>query len=326
MSIKVIEHNYQTLVSSLGLGSIISLEVIQPLWSNCGYLVRVYFQDKSIIIKHIDIPEQVENAKGWCSEVAYQRKLRSYHVELCWYTSFAKHNIARVPQPLMAINNSPCLILVMEDLKSSGFTHIIESAQEVHLQSCLQWLASFHAQHMQSTYEGLWDNGTYWHLKTRQDELQALIDPALKEMAGTIDSILTRAPFPTLVHGDSKLANFCFTADGKLAAAVDFQYVGHGCAMKDLVLFMSSAVAPNQCAQMESWILNQYFSCLRNSLEQFQPHLSPAEVEAAWRPLFPVAWADFQRFIKGWSPSHWKINDYSENLTKTALKYIKENY
>lgn len=325
MNIKVSEHNYQILVSSLGLGHIVSLEVIQPLWSNCGYLVRVYCQSKSLIIKHIELPKQIKNAKGWSSRAAYQRKLRSYHVEMRWYTSFAKNNIARVPQTLMAIDNSPSLMLVMEDLQSSGFTQTIESAQKVHLQSCLKWLASFHAQHIQNTYKGLWENGTYWHLATRRDELKALDDPALKKMAGTIDSILTRAPFPTLVHGDAKLANFCFTADGKLAAAVDFQYVGRGCAMKDIVLFMSSAVAPNQCVQMEPWILNQYFSYLKKSLEQFQPHLSPADVEAAWRPLFPVAWADFQRFIKGWCPSHWKINDYTESLTKMALKYIEDN-
>ncbi|MEH6453948.1 MAG: choline kinase, partial [Psychromonas sp.] len=38
-----------------------------------------------------------------------------------------------------------------------------------------------------------------------------------------------------------------------------------------------------------------------------------------WRPLYAIAWADFQRFIKGWSPQHWKITPYTEQLKQQAL-------
>ena len=34
----------------------------------------------------------------------------------------------------------------------------------------------------------------------------------------------------------------------------------------------------------------------------------------------PFAWADFHRFLKGWSPSHWKINDYSERITRGVIE------
>jgi hypothetical protein len=35
-----------------------------------------------------------------------------------------------------------------------------------------------------------------------------------------------------------------------------------------------------------------------------------------------VAWADFQRFIKGWSVEHFKINSYTETLTEQAIKQL----
>ncbi|EQM44960.1 hypothetical protein D042_4748 [Vibrio parahaemolyticus NIHCB0757] len=56
----------------------------------------------------------------------------------------------------------------------------------------------------------------------------------------------------------------------------------------------------------------------------YQPNLDPDEVEHEWRPLFAVAWADFQRFVKGWSPDHWKINPYTEALTRRALAYLRK--
>ena len=89
--------------------------------------------------------------------------------------------------------------------------------------------------------------------------------------------------------------------------------------MKDVALFMSSAVLPEQCAEMETWVLDCYFGHLSAAIKQHQPNLDPQSVERAWRPLFALAWADFQRFVKGWSPEHWKINPYTEKLTEKAL-------
>jgi hypothetical protein len=93
--------------------------------------------------------------------------------------------------------------------------------------------------------------------------------------------------------------------------------------MKDVALFMSSAVEPEACSEMESWVLDIYFAELRHALQIYQPQLDAKAVEQEWRPLFPVAWADFQRFVKGWSPKHWKINPYTEALTSRAIAYLK---
>ena len=45
-------------------------------------------------------------------------------------------------------------------------------------------------------------------------------------------------------------------------------------------------------------------------------------VEADWRPLYPVAWTDFFRFLQGWSPGHWKIHRYSKRLTREVLESL----
>lgn len=313
-------YNYHPLCVELGYSSIQSVDVLQTLWGGYGELVRLYVDDTSVIVKHIQLPKPEHHPKGWNTDISHQRKLRSYKVELNWYQQAAQQCQAKVPQTLLVKQQGEALLLVMEDLSQIGFSEVIQQPNVSHLSACLSWLAHFHAQHIGHSGKGLWQEGTYWHLATRPDELNVLQDTELKKHADKINAVLNRAPYQTLVHGDAKLANFCFTPDGRHAAAVDFQYVGKGCAMKDVALFMSSAVPPSQCAQMETWLLDEYFTQLKLALADYQPHLSAQAVEAAWRPLFAVAWADFQRFVKGWSPDHWKINPYTEQLTQRGLR------
>ena len=53
------------------------------------------------------------------------------------------------------------------------------------------------------------------------------------------------------------------------------------------------------------------------------PGIDVAELEEEWRRLFAVAWADFHRFLMGWSPGHWKINSYSERLVERVIKDLQ---
>ena len=144
---------------------------------------------------------------------------------------------------------------------------------------------------MGDTPVGLWEQGTYWHLETRPDELEEMQDSPLKELASKIDIKLYQSSFKTIVHGDAKLANFCFTKDGVKAAAVDFQYVGGGCGMKDVAYFLGSCLSEEQCEDLEPRYLDYYFEQL--SIKLAGSKFLITEIESEWRMLFPFAWADF---------------------------------
>ena len=145
----------------------------------------------------------------------------------------------------------------------------------------------------------------------------------MRAQAAVIDKTLSDSPFQTFVHGDAKLANFCFTMDSSQVAAVDFQYVGGGCGMKDVAYFIGSCLPEEECESLVGVLLDYYFAELASALTQHDVVENPIDVEKHWRPLFEFAWADFQRFLKGWSPDHWKIHGYSEQVTRNVLDRLR---
>lgn len=323
----IIKLLYQNIGKELELGELISEEIIQTLWSGYGELVRLKFSNDSIIIKHINLPKPLEHPRGWNTDKSHQRKLHSYEVETNWYENFSGSidENCRIPKGLKTFQNENEWLIVMEDLAQAGFSYTTVDANENHLISCLKWLANFHAKYLNVRSDLLWETGTYWHLDTRPDELEKLEDEELKKCAKDIDKKLKSTKYQTIVHGDAKLANFCFNDKGTSCSAVDFQYVGHGCGMKDIAYFMSSAVEPEDCEDLEEWIKDIYFDELHKAIELYHPDIDPEDVEEEWRLLFCLSWADFQRFIKAWSPEHFKINSYSNSVTNRALRYLKAN-
>ncbi len=144
----------------------------------------------------------------------------------------------------------------------------------------------------------------------------------MKRCAASIDRTLNECPWQTLVHGDAKLANFCFSTDRSAVAAVDFQYVGGGCGMKDLAYLISSCLDEHDCEAYETALLDTYFDALTKALHRRNHAITHTDIDAiidCWRPLYPVAWTDFFRFLQGWSPNHWKIHAYSERLAQETI-------
>ena len=301
-------------------------EEIQSLWSGYGVIRRAKIDDQTVIIKHIDISSVRENRRGWGSDFAHQRKVKSYQVEEGFYKKYAGlcDSLCRLPRLIGSdFDDNRAWLLVLEDLDNAGFPNRKSNLNDLELVAGLNWLANFHAKFMGIQPEGLWDVGTYWHLATRPDEFAAMPDGKLKTAAPLIDRALNLASYKTLVHGDAKVANFCFSQnDLGAVAAVDFQYVGGGCGMKDVAYFISSCLYEDEARQREEELLSIYFDQLEKSLLKLKKMIDFRSLKTEWLELYSVAWADFYRFLAGWSPGHWKMNQYSEQLTNDVIEKL----
>ncbi len=317
---------HEEIIKATGASAITRSQLVQSLWSGYGEIQRYSLEGgkyPSVIVKHIRTPQQNNHPRGWDTELSNQRKLKSYQIEKDWYQHLAKqaNKHCKIPRCYHSFEVDNEILLIMEDLDASGYP-IRMHPNSVKLQdakNCLSWLAHFHAQFMGQSPNGLWPMGTYWHLDTRPDEWESMTDIQLKTAAKDIDKRLNSSKFQTLVHGDAKLANFCFSKSGKIAA-VDFQYIGGGCGMKDVAYFINSCFEEEVCEKYENELLEHYFDQLQEGLDKT---IDFQLVKEEWTELYKYAWADFYRFLDGWSPGHWKMHGYSESLTRQVLEELQ---
>lgn len=307
------------------------VELLQSLWAGQGEIVRMTLAseaggDLTLIAKHVTYSSTASHPRGWNSNNSDARKRRSYEVERQWYESVSPRALGelKIPKLIFSQSSEHGLLLVMEDLTPEypgRFTAGKDdrpSANEIC--SCIRWLAMCHAQFLDAEPQGLWQSGGYWHLDTRPDEWESMPEGELKQHAAKWDALLKSSPYQTLIHGDAKLANFCFSSRGDKVAAVDFQYAGQGPGVKDLMLLLSSVMPDEALITEAEFFVNYYFEHLSNALGTYQPNVDAIEVIEAWKPLYAVAWADFHRFLVGWSPGHWKIGEYCKQQTSDALR------
>jgi len=317
----------ELILGSTGATSLTELEKIQDLWSGYGSIKRYQLTGSSverIIVKRVQPPTSTNHPRGWNSNLSHQRKLKSYAVEMAFYDHWREILSAEALTPLSyglySDNNSEFFLFILEDLNHSGFAKPYSSVNLKEIHICLDWLATFHVSFLGKSPDNLWKIGTYWHLSTRPDELAALEDQVLKNAAGIIDRKLNESTFQTILHGDAKLANFCFSNDGEKVAAVDFQYAGGGPGVKDVAYFLGSCLDEENCRVHAEELLEHYLRSVSNKITETNSEIDQEMLISEWRELFPFAWADFHRFIKGWSPGHWKVNSFSEKVTAKVLK------
>jgi len=326
-----------------------SPQSVQNLWSGYGNITR-YFSDtlqRPVMVKQVAPPVDPTTSvhpRGWNTTLSHQRKLRSYETEMCFYRDFlvkeepgkpnknasqSKHSLGFMTPELIASESSQhSWTLVLEDLDAQGFNQRAMKLDPVRsqdwqlLKNCLSWLANFHSSFLHNSGCGLWQQGSYWHLDTRPDELASMSESALKQAAFEIDKRLQDCQYQTLVHGDAKIANFCINPDTLAVAALDFQYVGKGVGIKDVMLFLGSCLNSEQLFSYETQLLDHYFSVLKQAMQTAGREQEYDELASEWRKLYPFAWADFHRFLAGWKPDHSKINAYMLSQTQACLALL----
>jgi hypothetical protein len=311
--------------------TLFKVEQVQALWSGYGEIARYHIQqnsdvgvEKSIIVKHVELPDKSSHPRGWNTNASHQRKISSYINEERFYARYAHlcDTHCYVPKHLGSLNLSEPKPIILEDLDALGFSQRFGSASLNQAILGIRWLAYFHACYVDKVTDDLWSVGTYWHLATRLEELAAMADGELKHLANAIDAQLNDASYQTLLHGDAKIANFCWHRDGNNLAAIDFQYVGKGIGVKDLMYFLGSCLTTKQLLNHGSELLKTYFKLFHEALNYYGKSIDGVAIEQQWRKLYPLAWADFHRFLLGWHPKHIKINAYMQQQTGMALALI----
>lgn len=301
---------------------------IQSLWSGYGNITRYRVKGgvtDYVVVKHVQIPTSTTNhPRGWNTNLSHQRKLRSYDVEMAWYQNWSLNcnSYCRVPTCFATQKQENEIIIVLEDLEHSGFPKTTRYVSGQEFDTCIKWLANFHATHFRQKPEGLWPMGSYWHLATRPDEWQKMEDIPLKNIAHYIDKKLNSAHYQTIIHGDAKMPNFCFSSDRQTTAAVDFQYVGAGCGMKDVINLMRGCLDEHELEQREEEILKSYFQELKLAFQRQKKEVNFSALELEWRTLFPFAWADFRRFLNGWNPSYYNPKGYGAKIVDRIIQDI----
>lgn len=290
------------------------------LWAGYGRVTSVTGeaggQCVPIVIKRVSPPAASAGDDG-----GHERKLQSYVAEASFYLTIGPRlageaSRCRVALPLAVVeaggdgdNGAPySLALALTDLRPDYPILARGGIKPPQIRAVLSWLAGFHAAHWglagRSDVPPLLKQrqGTFWHLATRPAEFDDIPSDwaDLKAAAHAIDAALTAAaagPHGTLVHGDAKAANFCWTEDASLAAAFDFQYVGSGVGAQDVAYLLSSAGTSNDAD--EDAALEFYFNALLAALHA--EGADPAGYDAhVLRSHYDLAAADFVRFMAGW--------------------------
>ena len=325
-SITLPEALLEAIVDATGAASVRVERSLQELWSGYGCIVQLSLSDaatSSVILKLIEPPQRANHPRGWNTSTSHLRKLRSYEIETLWYQLYADqcNEHCKVPSVIKASSNEFRQWILMEDL-SEVYPLRASQLSLSKAQVCLRWLAAFHAKFLHHNPTGLWPIGTYWHLETRSDELAAMPEGPLKDHAFLLDNALNNSRFQSIVHGDAKVANFCFSQNWDSVAAVDFQYVGGGVGIKDVAYFLGSCLDEATIENHESTLLSVYFEALHAAISDTHGQKIADLVEQDWSALYAIAWTDFYRFLEGWMPGHKKINCYTKQLAHRAFDQL----
>jgi hypothetical protein len=68
--------------------------------------------------------------------------------------------------------------------------------------------------------------------------------------------------------------------------------------------------------------LDAYFRGLRSALTERAERVDVDAVLAEWRALYPIACADYYRFLAGWAKDDWRRDAYGQALVRKVLRSL----
>eukprot|EP00976_Prorocentrum_cordatum_P093283 1189304-Prorocentrum_minimum.AAC.1 len=158
--------------------------------------------------------------------------------------------------------------------------------------------------------------GGYWYLDTRPEEFESIGSEwaRLKGAAAALDWRVKgggSGRFRTLLHGDFKAANILHSTDSTRCAAYDFQYVGEGYGVRDVVMLLHSSLQRGgvQAEKSSTTTVTECFTGLPAEKELLQHYHAALLAKLGARQLgdrrsqrMVNGWStDGQRMVNGWS-------------------------
>ncbi|KAK4695863.1 hypothetical protein P7C70_g8474, partial [Phenoliferia sp. Uapishka_3] len=125
---------------------------------------------------------------------------------------------------------------------------------------------------LSSISSGIWAQGSYYHLRTRLSEHSSILNSKAHAWwlpyAEWVDANLSdpRSVGRTIIHGDVKSANIAFSRKkgGEESVVLwDFQYVGMGLGVRDVVYFLATSVDA-RALEKDGWkkLLREYWEAV----------------------------------------------------------------
>ncbi|KAJ1531174.1 hypothetical protein HK096_007839 [Nowakowskiella sp. JEL0078] len=302
--------------------SISKISKFTSLWAGYGSIFKISLNnDVLLIIKYVSPPLNNKTL----STTSNARKLQSYNVELYFYKYLSSTfiNIGSIPQSFSTVKlPSGALCFVMSDL-TAKYPSQLGVLNLTHTLCALNWLARFHGHfwNYRNNDKGVWDDGSYWALSTRQEELNAisLKHRVVRERAMDIDKACRDPRFETLIHGDPKSENILWTENGFECAFYDFQYVGIGLGAKDIAYLLCSSVDEDELKNEEEF-LRFYLLRLSEVVVSTGKSLNGYNFEQLI-VHFENCLLDYVRFMMGWGM--WGNYKWALERTKDVLRRIE---
>ena len=296
---------------------LVKLEVLARCWGGIASILSVTVPAADSVARVNFVAKCVRHlhpSSGKQPSIGDTRKMQSYRAEAAFYQNGHVQLLLRngccVPRPLLVqvIDSDADFVIFMTRLKG----RVASSMGRDQSRAALTWLARLHAifwgkdRADAAVSNGLQEQGGYWYLDTRQEELEAMPRDGwqgrLRMAARAIDWRLKNDPMLTIVHGDAKCANMLFGAEdggdgeGCVCQMMDFQYMGRAAAAKDLAYALTCAC---DVLEEETFLLQHYHSELCSALRA--KHSSSLPMFRDLEESLALAYADLGRWMSGCS-------------------------